>query len=160
MVSGILGAMILPALARSLVGPGINPLYLFPFIFGLSVIGCLMGSLLTKPESLAVLDRFYRTVNPWGAWGPVRARVMREDPRSQPNDNFGKDSVNVLVGIIWQLCLTALPIYLVLRRWTWVGSIGAVLTATTIFLKFNWYDKLEPAPVPAPTLQPPPSPNL
>ena len=47
------------------------------------------------------------------------------------------------MGIIWQLCLTALPVYLVLRNWPWVGAILAVLAVTTVFIKFNWYDKLE-----------------
>ena len=49
----------------------------------------------------------------------------------------------MFVGIIWQLCLTALPVYLVLRNWAWVGAILVVLAVTTVFIKFNWYDKLE-----------------
>jgi tryptophan-rich sensory protein len=50
------------------------------------------------------------------------------------------------VGIVWQLCLTALPVYLVLRSWLWVAAILVVLAVTTVFIKFNWYDKLEKAP--------------
>jgi membrane protein implicated in regulation of membrane protease activity len=70
---------------------------------------------------------------------------MREDPSFMPNRDFRRDMVNVIVGIVWQLCLTALPIYLVLRSWQWAGAIFAVLAACSIFLKFNWYDKLEKA---------------
>jgi SSS family solute:Na+ symporter len=88
-------------------------------------------------------------VNPWGAWGPIRAAVMREDPNFKPNLNFGRDSTNVGVGIVWQLCLTALPIYVVLQHWSWVGGIVVVLAITTVFIKFNWYDKLEKAPTAA-----------
>jgi hypothetical protein len=44
------------------------------------------------------------------------------------------------------LCLTAFPIYLVLRRWSWVAAILVTLAVTTIIIKFNWYDKLEKAP--------------
>jgi SSS family solute:Na+ symporter len=47
------------------------------------------------------------------------------------------------VGILWQLCLTALPIYLVLRQWPWAAAIAALLLLTTTFIKFNWYDRLE-----------------
>jgi hypothetical protein len=39
-----------------------------------------------------------------------------------------------------------LPIYLVLRNWSWVGDIIATLVVTTTIIKFNWYDKLEKAP--------------
>jgi hypothetical protein len=53
--------------------------------------------------------------------------------------------VNVAVGIVWQLCLITLPIYIVLRQWNWVGPIALTLVVTSIFIKFNWYDKLEKA---------------
>jgi hypothetical protein len=146
-MAGILSAMFLPHLARLVLGHSIgNPLYLFPIIFGCSILGCLLGTLLNPPEDEAVLKNFYRTVNPWGAWGPIRAKVMAEDPGFVPNPNFKKDMSNVLVGIVWQLCLTALPIYIVLRNWNWVAGILVLLVATTAFIKFNWFDKLENSP--------------
>ena len=146
MMTGILSAMFVPELAVKIVGYDFNPLYTFPIIFGISVIGCLAGTLLSKPEDDAILINFYRTVNPWGAWGPIRAKVLRQDPSFHPNRNLSRDSANVLVGIVWQLCLTALPIFLVLQNWPWVGAIAITLAITTLFIKFNWYDKLEPAP--------------
>jgi SSS family solute:Na+ symporter len=146
MTSGIVSAMFVPRLADWIFGPGLNPLYCFPVIFGISVIGCLLGALLSEPEDEAILKRFYKTVNPWGFWGPIRRQVELEDPAFRPNRNCARDSVNVAVGIVWQLCLTVLPIYLVLRRWRWAGAIAATFLAGTIFLKFNWYDRLEKAP--------------
>ena len=146
MVSGILSAMVLPFLADQLLGPGLNPLYLFPVIFGVSTVGCVLGTLLSNPEDDAVLKPFYKTVNPWGAWGPIRQKVIQDDPTFQPNRDLTKDTINVLVGILWQLSLTALPIYLVLQSWHWVGAILAILVASSAFIKFSWYDKLEPAP--------------
>jgi len=94
----------------------------------------------------AILKRFYKTVNPWGAWGPIRDQVMRDDPAFQTNRDCRRDCANVMVGIVWQLCLTALPIYLVLRQWSWAGAIAATLGITSLIIKFNWYDKLEKAP--------------
>jgi hypothetical protein len=60
--------------------------------------------------------------------------------------NCSRDCANVAVGIVWQLCLTALPIYLALRQWSWVGAIAATLGVTSLIIKLNWYDKLEKAP--------------
>jgi Na+/proline symporter len=146
MMTGILSAMFMPDLAKLVLGhPVSNSLYLFPFIFGISIVGCLLGTLLNPPEDETTLKAFYKQVNPWGFWGPIREQVRREDPSFQPNPNFRRDTANVLVGIVWQLCLTALPIYLVLQRWSWVGAIFAVLVVTTVVIKFNWYDKLEKA---------------
>ena len=145
MMAGLLSALFVPGLA-SLCGIHVaNTLYLFPVILGFSVAGSLLGTFLTKPEDEAVLKKFYLTVNPWGAWGPIREKVRRENPSFQPNPDFKKDCLNVAVGIVWQLCLTALPIYLVLREWSWTGGIAVVLLVTSVFLKFNWYDKLEKA---------------
>jgi solute:Na+ symporter, SSS family len=150
MVTGMAGAMILPRLAEYALGHPIQPLYTFPVILALSLVGCLLGTLLSTPEDEAVLKEFYRTVRPWGFWGPIRRQVQQEDPAFQPNRACKRDWTNVTVGIVWQLCLTSLPIYLVLRNWPWVATIIVVLVITTIFLKFNWYDKLEKAPAPVP----------
>jgi len=159
MVTGMAGAMVVPKLLEYSVGHSVHPLYTFPIILALSLVGCLLGTWLSEPEDEAILTEFYRTVRPWGIWGPIRRKVEQEHPGFQPNRNCGRDWANVLVGIIWQLCLTALPVYLVLRSWSWVGAILMVLAVTTVFIKFNWYDKLEkpgegmavPRPSPAET---------
>jgi Na+/proline symporter len=156
MVSGILSAMFVPALTERILGHAVNPLFLFPVIFGMSCLGCLLGTFLGRQEEEEVLKKFYRQVRPWGAWGPIRQRVMAEDPGFVPNGNFGRDMTNVGVGVLWQLCLTALPIYLVLRQWSWVWSIVALLVITSVIIKFNWYDKLEREPQPTPARQPEP----
>jgi len=143
MVVGMVGAMIVPKLLEYAVGHSVNPLYTFPIILTLSLVGCLLGTWLSEPEDEAILKEFYRTVRPWGIWGPIRRKVEEEHPGFQPNRDCKRDWANVFVGIIWQLCLTALPVYLVLRNWVWVGAILVVLAVTTVFIKFNWYDKLE-----------------
>ena len=112
----------------------------------ISVVGCVAGTLLTKAEDEEVLKNFYKTVNPWGWWGPVRARVMQEDPAFVPNRSAGHDLTNVAVGIVWQLCLVTLPIYIVLQQWPVAGGILGLLAITSIYMKFNWYDRLEKAP--------------
>lgn len=152
MMTGILSAMLVPespyfkGFANLVLGHSVaNTLYLFPIVLVISVIGCIAGTLLTKPEDDEVLKKFYRTVNPWGAWGPIRAKVMAEDPNFKPNHNAPRDLSNVAVGIVWQLCLVALPIYIVLHKWNWAGGIAVLLAATSVYLKFNWYDKLEKA---------------
>ncbi len=146
MAAGILGAISAPPLLNRLVGHDVNPLYTFPIILLLSLLGCLLGTLLTPPEDENVLKSFYRTVRPWGFWGPVLEKVQRDDPSFTPNPNCARDLFNVGVGIIWQVSLAALPIYLVLRDWPWAGAILAVVVVTTLIIKFNWYDKLEKIP--------------
>lgn len=155
MTAGMLGALfvprVIPAIAPQVFSPEVagvvvsNPIYTFPILLVLSLVGCLLGTYLGKPEDVAILKNFYRTTRPWGAWGPIRELVMSEDPHFEPNRDFPKDALNVMVGIVWQLCLTALPIFIVLREWQWMGYTLVTLAVTTIFLKFNWYDRLPDA---------------
>ena len=145
MVAGIGAAMVLPPVTEHFIGHGFNLLFIFPILFTVSIIGCLAGTFMTKPEDDEVLMKFYRTVNPWGWWGPIRAKVIKEDPSFVPNTEVVHDLTNVAVGIVWQTCLTILPIYIVLKQWTWSGSILVVLAATSVYMKFSWYDRLERA---------------
>jgi SSS family solute:Na+ symporter len=148
MVAGIGGAMVVPKIAEGIVGHSFNLLYTFPFIFVVSIIGCFVGTLMNPPEDEMVLKKFYRTVNPWGWWGPIRAKVVAEDPTFLPNRNARHDLVNVAVGIVWQLCLVTLPIYIVLQQWPAAAGILVLLVLTSLFLKLKWYDRLEAEPQP------------
>lgn len=150
MIAGIGGAMIAKPVGEAIVGHSFNLLYTFPALFVVSLIGCLAGTLLTPAEDDEILKKFYKTVNPWGWWGPIREKVLRDDPAFIPNRNAVHDLTNVAVGIVWQLCLVTLPIYLVLRQWTWAGLIVVLLAATSLYMKVKWYDRLEKAgPSPA-----------
>jgi SSS family solute:Na+ symporter len=144
MISGIAGALLF-WVAEEMVGHSFNALYTFPFLLLLSLGGCLAGTYMSPAEDEEVLKKFYKTVNPWGWWGPIRDKVMREDPSFVPNRDAGHDMANVAVGIVWQLCLVTLPIYIVLKQWAWSGGILALLVATSVYMKFNWYDRLEKA---------------
>jgi SSS family solute:Na+ symporter len=145
MVAGIGAAMVLPTVTEHVIGHSFNLLFTFPILFIVSIIGCLAGTFMTEPEDDEVLKRFYKTVNPWGWWGPIREKVMREDPSFVPNTEAVHDLTNVAVGIVWQMCLMSLPIYIVLKQWTWSAGILGILLATSAYMKFSWYDRLEKA---------------
>ena len=136
-------AGIVPALIFPVIWPHKLPLYYFPHLLGLSLIGCLLGTYLSKPTDTETLKSFYRDVRPWGFWGPIRKLVLAEDPDFVPNRNCSRDWVNVVVGIIWQTSLVALPIFFVLMQWGAVAATLGLTVVTMIFLKKNWYDKLE-----------------
>jgi Na+/proline symporter len=137
MVSGIAASMIVP-----LAMPHVQALNAFPLILALSVVGCLLGTLLTKAEDDEVLKSFYKRVRPWGFWGPILAKVQADDPTFLPNPDFGRDMFNVVVGIAWQTSLVALPIYVVIRRYNLALIALAVVVLTSVALKFAWYDHL------------------
>ncbi|GGC28145.1 sodium:solute symporter [Parapedobacter defluvii] len=137
MLAGIVPALVFPLLFDFL------DLYYFPLLFVLSLAGSIVGSLCTKPTDTEVLKEFYRTVKPWGVWKPIRLMVAADDPTFIPNQNFGRDMFNVVLGIIGQLCLTILPMYLVLMMKAELLVTIVLLATVAITLKKTWWNKLE-----------------
>ncbi len=123
--------------------PDVTDIYLFPAILAVSFVGCIAGSLLTPPDDEQTLLNFYRSVRPWGFWKPIHDKAVALDPTFEGNKDFWRDVVNVVVGIVWQMCLVVLPIYIVIHKSAGVWISLGVLIVTSIILKFNWYDRLK-----------------
>jgi hypothetical protein len=85
---------------------------------------------------------FYRRVRPWGFWGPVLKKVLAEDPGFKRNQDFFRDMFNIAVGIVWQISLVALPLYIVIQEFGRAAITLSVVLATSLILKFTWYDHL------------------
>ncbi len=141
MMAGIISAAIVPWFY-----PDMAVIYAFPTILGLALVGCLLGTLLTPPDDEEVLNQFYLKVRPWGFWGPVHNRLAERYPDLVANRAMGRDLLNVAVVIAWQTGLTVTGIYLVLQDYQSLSiAVGAVLVCS-LFLKWNWYDRLEDYP--------------
>jgi len=115
----------------------------FGMVFLLSLIGCVAGTLLSEPEDEETLKDFYRRVRPWGFWGPILKKVQQEDPSFQRNRDFWRDIFNIIVGMVWQISLVALPIYVVTWRLRAAGYTAVIIAVTSVILKFTWYDHLK-----------------
>lgn len=137
MAVGILAALVMPYVTTGL------PLYWWPALFILSLAGCIAGTYSSPPTEEATLKTFYRTVKPWGFWQPVHQLVLAEDPSFQANKRFKLDMFNVVLGIVAQLCLTILPMYLILNMQAPLWITIAVLAVIIFILKRTWWNKLE-----------------
>ena len=151
MVTGIAGSLILPSvlphvpLVKDLLqahSVNLDVSVVFPLVFAIALAGCLAGTLLTKPEDDEVLKDFHRRVRPWGFWDPILAKVRAEDPAFERNKDFWRDMFNVVIGIVWQVSLVALPCYFVIQKFNSVLITVAIIAVTSIVLKVTWYDHL------------------
>jgi len=131
---GMVGGLV-PALSFRSLFDGVLDLYTFPLMLLIALIGCVVGTLMTKPVDEEILKNFYKTVRPWGFWGPIKAKVMAEDASFKPNKNFKNDAFNILVGVVWQTSLVILPIYLVLLQTVPIAITTAVAIVTSLILK-------------------------
>lgn len=123
-----------------------NPLNAFLIIFAGSLVTCVLVAFNTAPDSMEVLKKFYFKVRPWGFWKPVHAALQESHPGIENNKDGARDMINVVIGIIWQTSLTATGIYLVTQNWPALAVSVAIVLATTTWLKFQWYDRLQDWP--------------
>jgi SSS family solute:Na+ symporter len=134
---GVGAALVMPYVTTGL------PLYWWPLLFVLSVIGCLIGTYTAPPTDTSILKSFYKTVKPWGFWKPIYDLVKQEDPNFEENKNFKLDMLNVVLGIIAQLCLTIFPMYLITGMYTPLWATTGILALIIFILKRTWWNKLE-----------------
>lgn len=135
-------AGVVAAIVMKFTIPDNMMLYFFPVLFGVSLIGCIVGTYIAPATDDETLMNFYIRVRPWGFWNPVYKKVIERYPQVKKNTNFKRDMFNIAVGIVWQCCLTIIPMYVVVREGLSLFSVIAVLVAATLILKKNWYDKM------------------
>ncbi len=140
MVSGIAAAMVIP-----IAFPSLHAIMAFPPVLGVSLVGCIVGSLLTKPEADVVLMKFYMQIKPWGFWKPVLHMARKYYPDFQPNKRLPRDLFNIVVGVVWQVCLVLTPMSLVTQQYPLFIGVFCGVIVTSLILKFTWWNNLEEA---------------
>lgn len=138
MAAGLISAGIVPELFPDVLG-----LYLFPVILVISLIGSIIGTYSAPPTEEAVLLDFYKNVRPWGFWKPISDKLIAEDPTFKTNKDFGRDMLNVAVGIIAQTVLVIIPMYVIFRQTTPIYISLAILVVCLYLLKRFWWNTLD-----------------
>ena len=122
------------------------PLYVTFPVIAIGVLGITVAvTLATQPTDRATLTKFYRQVRPAGFWGPVAI-----DAGPLPPAYFGRDLLNVAIGIPCLIALWLCPMYLVLHRFTEAGIAAAVVAVLSVVLFQTWFKNLAddgPAPM-------------
>jgi hypothetical protein len=116
------------------------------------MIVAVLVALLTEPVDNETLKRFYRDVQPTGAWGRVARLVQQDDPafRKEP---FAIDLLNVCLAVPWLATLYTAPVLLVTHQYLAAAVAGAIVLLLSIVLLFTWWPNLPNAEAPAPRLQ-------
>ncbi|MGQ9574224.1 MAG: sodium:solute symporter family transporter [Thermoguttaceae bacterium] len=144
---GLLAAGVVPFV------PAVSPMYVsFPMICAVSLVGTLAATLATRPAEESLLVSFYRSVRPFGFWGPIRQLAGLQQPdRPSPSESGPLALGNTVLGGVAILGAYLCPMYLV-AHWHgqalgWAGAAAAAGLA----LYFSWYRTLpeaEPAEPP------------
>ena len=141
MMAGIIPAIALAILKYFDVIRGLD-LYYWPVLFALSLAGSVLGTYAAPPTDQETLKSFYKIVRPWGFWKPVHRMVVSEDPGFSANPNFSINAFNIVLGMIGQLCLTILPMYVVLWLKLPLLITVIILAGVVMILKKTWWNRL------------------
>jgi Na+/proline symporter len=119
------------------------PYVAFPVVSVLSAIGCLAGTWATRPTNESILVTFFRTVRPFGFWGPIR-RVsgLSQAELSDPRESMWLAVVNVVLAGMAILGAYLAPIYLVGHWHLHAAGWFTVAAAAAVLLYFTWYRNL------------------
>ena len=140
MIAGIAASLIIPW-----TFPSIEAIMFFPYVLAVSLVGCIVGSLVTRPESDEVLMKFYMQVRPWGFWKPVLLKVREYYPSFEPNKRFKRDLFNIVIGVSWQTSLVLVPMSLITKQYPLLIGVASIVLVTSIILKFTWWNNLDEA---------------
>jgi len=111
-------------------------------ILFLSLVTCVVVSLLTRPVDPEHIDGFYRSVRPFGLWGAIKARAEASGKPMSSSLRPGLILVNLPLGIIATYALYMAPVYF-MGKWLAEAAVcAAVFAACCVALYFTWYRTL------------------
>lgn len=111
-------------------------------ILVLSLIACIIVSLITKPVDSVHIDRFYRRVRPFGFWGSVSRRAMASSEPANAPLSLPFIPINIIVGVTASYALYMTPVYCMGR---WFGNAAVsfgIFSTCAVTLYFTWFKTL------------------
>lgn len=114
--------------------------FLAPSAF--SLVGCILGTLLTAPTSRETLVHFVQVTRPFGFWGDI----MKQLPQAEQDairEESRRDLWAVLFAVPWQLVLFLLGMVFVLRQWDTLAALTVLFIGLSSGLYWFWFRHLK-----------------
>lgn len=122
--------------------PNLPDIFLFPLVLGVSLIGCVIGTYIAPLENEEQVIRFYRDTQPWGWWGPIRKKLLEQEPDWKSTTSFKRDAFIVVIGMIWQMAQVVIPMYFMIKNNTQLAIWTIIFFISSYLLKKFWWDRL------------------
>jgi Na+/proline symporter len=122
--------------------------YLFPIIFGTSLIASVVATLWTAPVEEKILMDFYMRVNPGGLWMPyatkaVEQKLMTREERAERALEKAYDLIATCMAVPFQFCLLVATMALVFHDWEKFAITGIITLCTGVGLYLFWFKNLK-----------------
>jgi SSS family solute:Na+ symporter len=107
----------------------------------ISLVGCVLGSLLTTPTSRETLLNFVKVTRPFGFWAPIVEQLSRRD-QDAIRDESRRDLAAIAFAVPWQLVLFMLGMVFVLRQWSVFAVLLAAFAGLSAGVYWFWFRHL------------------
>jgi solute:Na+ symporter, SSS family len=141
MAVGMLAAIFWKAFAPQ----AIPEYYSFLFASILSFLGTIIGTLMTKPTSDAVLQDFYNRTRPFGFWDRFKNTLPDKEIKAIDKENK-RDIISTFIAVPWQIVLFMFMMNVIFRVWDQFIMLLILLVFLSIGLYLNWFRHLSTKP--------------
>lgn len=138
-IGTVLG-MFAAVLTKAFAGP-IPEYTSFLIASGSSLIGCILGTLLTPATDNGVLENFYRVTRPFGFWGHIR-NALSDDLKIKVNQENRRDIIATFFAVPWQVVLFLTGMMIVMKQWSNVMVLTFALILLSVGLYWFWFRHL------------------
>ncbi|MCU7495688.1 MAG: sodium:solute symporter [Ignavibacteria bacterium] len=129
------------AILVKLLLPGAPEYISFIIPAGTSFIGCILGTLMTRPTEMKVLQEFYNVTRPFGFWGPVSEKLPEKKLRGIKRENR-RDIISTFIAIPWQVAFFMMGMMLMMKNWGNFMLLLAVFAVLSAGLYMSWFKGL------------------
>ncbi len=139
--AGTLSGMIVAIIFKAIAPEGVTEYTMFMVSSSASLIGTILGTLLTKPTDDETLFNFYKVTRPFGTWSQFKNRLSPDKQEGIDQENR-RDILSTLMAVPWQVVFFLFMMSLVFKTWGNVMVLFAILVVLSIGLYLNWFRHL------------------
>jgi len=127
-------------LTKTFAGP-IPEYTSFLIASGSSLVGCILGTLMTPVTDNSVLENFYRVTRPFGFWGHIRNSLPKA-VQLKVNQENRRDIIATFFAVPWQVVLFLTGMMIVMKQWSNVLNLAFLLILLSVGLYWFWFRHL------------------
>ncbi len=138
---GILAGMITALIFKAVAPEGVTEYTMFMISSSASLIGTILGTLLTEPTDDETLQKFYNKTRPFGTWGRFKKNLDKNQQIAIDAENK-RDIFSTFIAVPWQITLFLFMMSLIFKTWSTALILAVICGTLTIILYFSWYKHL------------------
>ncbi|MBU0528533.1 sodium:solute symporter [bacterium] len=138
---GILSGMIAAVLFKAFAPEGTTEYAMFTVASVSSLLGTVIGTLITAPIDEKTLTKFYNKTRPFGSWTRFKNKLTKDDIIAIDKENK-RDIFSTFIAVPWQIVFFLFMMSIMFKNWTSVTILGIILLTLTTILYFSWYKHL------------------